>query len=607
MRNFLALAWIGLIAPVVAGGEPTSAAPAVENLLSAESAIYFRYDGYEPHKNAYERTALGKAMKDDLGEFLEYLAFFLVDNIAPLLPEKNPGDLQKLTGGWKHLLEYGWRHGLAAGVEINRVPAGVGALPLAALPFLDVPARVRLTVVFPEGGAGKNMDALLPLLNVLAGEVGRPAGARIIHERTDNDFRAAWWQEGRHVVLVLGNDAIDGPLAVADGRRPTLAASPMLRNLTSFKDYETDIRGFVNVRKLVDLVRGPSDNPSKLAMAADWLARGVVLNQLGLTSVSGLSFHLGFERQYQRSTVVLEVVEPARRGGLARLITAPVRFEPAALPPLPPDAASVRVGHVDWRTIHDLTRPIAWLLNLQYGLEKAKSPEATALWDLGVDIPKEILPYLDSTWVLYNSLSEGPFFLGQGVALKVKDEKKLAEGLDKLMRGLADKTGGSIKKQTYRGVDMTLYSLPIPGLPVAPTLTIHKGWLVVGALPQPVKGYILRSEGKHKVWEPPALVAEALAKNKRQSKLAAVTVTDPRPTVAVGLSLLPALARSLGATGVELDVAKIPNAQAVTEWQFPGVTLLYDDGRALRWETHSAFEVPGDWMLFVLATYLSAF
>jgi hypothetical protein len=219
--------------------------------------------------------------------------------------------------------------------------------------------------------------------------------------------------------------------------------------------------------------------------------------------------------------------------------------------------------------------------------------------NLGVDVPKEILAHLDSTLVLYRSLSEGPFLLGQGIAIKVKDASKLGEGMHKLAKGLAKAAGGlEMQKRTYRGVDMFVW--PPSGFPAAPTYAIHQGWLVIGVFPQPVKGFILRAEGKHKVWQPPALVAEALTLAKKKTpphgKLAAVTVTDPRPSVAVGLSLMPVAVRSWASS---FDISKIPNAQAVTDWQLSGVTLFYDDGNALRWESHSSIEAPEEWMLFM--------
>jgi len=599
MRFVLVLMLVVLALPSGLGQEKRLPPPVVvESFLPADSWFYFRYDGYEPHRTAYDRTALGRAMKDDLGEFLEFLALQVTELATSSLKEKNPQELQKLEGNWKQFMSSLWRHGVAVAGQIRNLPGGLGSFP-----YLNLTAGLRLTLVFPEAGTVKNRELFLTFLNLLADDNNpvkkRQLGKRIVHEWGDKEFRVACWNEGRHLIMILGQETVEGALEVVEGRRPSLNGSPLWKGLVGFKDYETDIRGFVDVQKFVDLMRTPPANESRLAYWKDFISRGLILSQLGLTSMKSLTFHLGFDRQYQRSTIVLNVVEPKDRSGLMKLAFAPVQFEPGKLPPLPPDAASVRVSKVDWQVFHDVVRQIALLAFLG---------NFTSAIDLGVNFPKEILAHLDSTLVLYNSHSEGMFFLGQGIAVKVKDELHLQEGLQKLVESISKAVGGGIeiKKRTYRGVDLTMISLPFL-IPLAPTFTIHKGWLVLSPFPQAVKGYILRSEGKHKVWQAPALVAETLALAKKragpQSKLAAVTVTDPRPTTTLGLSLMPVIVRALGSAGISLDDSKIPNAQAITEWQFPGVTIFYDDGHALRWESQTSFEAPADWLLLGIAYF----
>jgi hypothetical protein len=586
------------------GQEKKPPAPAaVESLLPADSLFYFRYDGYEPHRKAYDKTALARAMKDDLGEFLETLTKSLAEFAITSLKERNPQAVQKLTGNWKSIISYLWRHGIVvAGKFANDRQDTLN------FPYLDL-SGLELILVLPEGGTAKNRELFLPLLDLLGDENNpvkiRKLGKRTIHEWVENNFRIAGWQEGKHLMVIAGKRTVESALEVVDGKRPNLQTLPLWKNLAGFKDYETDIRGFVDAQKIVQFLGTPPAGVKKLDWFKELATRGVVLSQLGLTSIKNLTFHLGFDRQYQRSTIVLNVVPPEKRMGLMKLVFAPVPFEPAKLPPLPPDAASVRVSPVDWQVFHDVVRQFAKLASL------ADAGLPVDL-DLGVDFPKDILPHLDSTLVIYNAHSEGLFFLGQGVAVKVKDEKKLADGLHKLEAGLAKAAGGGVefKKQTYRGADV--FTAVLPSLiPLAPTYTIHKGWLVLSPFPQAVKGYILRTEGKHEVWKAPALVAEALELAKKKtgpkSKLAAVTVNDPRPTTTFGLSVLPIIGRLLASGGIAFDDSKIPNAQAVTEWQFPGVTLFYDDGHALRWESHTSFEAPADWLIFGIASFAAGF
>jgi hypothetical protein len=117
-----------------------------------------------------------------------------------------------------------------------------------------------------------------------------------------------------------------------------------------------------------------------------------------------------------------------------------------------------------------------------------------------------------------------------------------------------------------------------------------------------VQGYLLRSEGKYRTWKAPPELDEVLSKERkansaRQPKL--VTMSDPRPAVTMGVSLLPTFVHFVNQFGgMEiLDVDKIPNAQALTEWLFPNVTVSYDDGDALRWENHFSMMAPDDFML----------
>ena len=93
------------------------------------------------------------------------------------------------------------------GVEINKAKGGgKGKLPY--------PERQRAgcdsTVVFPEGGAGKNRAVLQPLLDILVGNEQKKVGERTLHYRVvSNELHVAWWQEGPHLVLVLGDDDSD--------------------------------------------------------------------------------------------------------------------------------------------------------------------------------------------------------------------------------------------------------------------------------------------------------------------------------------------------------------------------------------------------------------
>lgn len=581
---------------------------APEAFLSADTLAFFRYDGYEAHKKAYDQTALAKIMKDDMGEFLEYLGGFFQNNVVRELlnGRGEPKDEKLNMAHFSKALEYLWKHGIVVGFETR---------PQVAPPL----SRKQLTLVFPEGGEDKNRETLFGLFDVLTRmvdvqtkEVKR--GKRILHQFNDPDVSVAWWQEGKHVVLTVGTESVEHVLDVIDGRKANLTSTELYKSTSGFNRYETDMRGFVDLRQIVEILQVPTQSDNKLDMVKEAVVRKLIVNQFGLNGVGPLTFHLGFDRQYQRSTVTMNVAEPKERRGLLKLVSGPVQFEAKQLPALPPDAASVSVRHVDWSTVLDIVNQSLHAAKKLGELNRGPFlPDELLDLDklLGDDFRKDLLASLDSTLVCYNALSEGPFILGQGLAIKVKDAQKLQKILETLPRfaeGLPQEARPRFQKRTYRGAD--LYTLTTGQrnwfFPI--TYTIHKDWWVIGAYPQSVKGYIMRSEGKYKVWKATPLVQEAREENtkagKEKSTLAAITVTNPAPTVEVGLALLPVFADVLTRAplfgrgrGQEaaFDITKIPNAQAVTEHLFPDVTLLYDDGAAFRWENHYALDVPDWW------------
>ena len=593
MRWFLAFACLCFIATRSSAQEIRP-----EALLPADALFFMRYDGYEPHRKAYDQTALAKAMKDDLGDFLAYLGTFVTDALAKQLAGEGE-ETQKL--GSVHIgrfVEYLWRHGVVVGFET----------PTHLAPVLG---RWQATLVFPEGGSKKNREVLAPLIEILTSQAEVPLqetrrGQRVLHHSTQGDF--AWWVEGNHLVLTFGTESFESILDVIEGRRPSLAATDHFKRLAAFDRYETDTRGYLDLAKVVQLLHAPGETENKVEMIKSALVRRLALSQLGLNGVKSFSFHLGFDRQYQRSTLLLEVAEPKDRKGLLRLVHGPGQFEPKHLPALPPDVSSVSVRHVNWENAYDIGMHLARLVLSGNELVEGRLPRNVLPdidGELGFAFRKDFLGSLDSTAVIYNSLSEGPFFLGQGLAIKVKDAAKLQsclDRLDKLLRGwLGEDSQLGFEKKTYRGVEMRVLSGPNQWMmPI--TYTIHKDWWVLGVYPQSVKGYILRSEGNYSVWKAPALMQEAIALARKDgnpdSRLAAVTVTDPRPSVAVGLSLLPATMQYANLAISELfgsfDVTRIPNAQTINEHLFPDVSLFFDDGHRLRWENHYAIYIP-DW------------
>ncbi len=630
MRLILAAAtFLSVLSPALAQPAPPMA-KSPEQMLPAKCLVYFRYDGYEPHRAAYDKTALAKAMNEGLAEFFDHLFGRLFSLAADFPGGGNPkkqGKEEPVPPAVSQFLDCLWRNGFALTLEINDPTRGG-----------DVEDLVHLTVVFPEGAGKKNHKALDGFFRFLAGVANAPVEATPHEGRKGHSFslggiKASWWVEGKHLVFSAGAEKAGGAalanivaflqeprhhherqggaqpmakaLAVIDGRRPNVAAAPWFADLAGFKRYETDMRGFVDVETVVDWLAALGLEEPGLDNIKDRFARHVLLRHLGLTGLKNLTFHLGFDGKYQRSTVKLGVVGPEKRTGLLKLLTGPVAFAPDKLPPMPPDADYVSVRHVDWEKIYNYLRTTYSLFALSRLIETREWPGGFPDLDglLGVDFRKDFLGQLDTTVVTFGAHSEGPFFLGQGFAVKVKDAAKVKKSLAAISKALGETSDMLVvEKRTFRGHDMHVFG----NLFVPFTYTVHKDWLVFGLFPQPVQGFLLRSDGKYRTWKTPPEAHEALAKERKdngKSKLLAVTVSDPRPAIEIGLALLPTVIQAINqSAGTRIvDVSKIPNAQAVNEWLFPNVGLFYDDGNALRWENHYSLNEPDDFFLLVVS------
>ena len=566
-----------------------------EELLPGDATVYFRYDGYEPHKKAYDQTALAKVMREGLGDFFTHVwtqMWNLASEEFPPPKGKKPDARSRQAA--ERFLDSIWRHGFAATLEV--APLRKGHLHEEML---------QLTVVFPRGAQAKERKSLEEAFRLAAKaadaniEPIKEAG-RTGHGVALGGIHAAWWAEGEHLLLSLGGRTPAAMMRALDARKTSVADATWFKELAAAQPYETDVRGYVDLATLVDRAAMLGLEPPGLMNFKDHLARQVVVRHLGLYDLKALTFHLGFDGKFQRSTVRVGVVEPDKRAGLMRLVTGPITFDPAKLPPMAPDTDYVSVRHVDWDAIFEYIRTTHGMLVVADAFSGKIPVKRFPDFDqiVGMDFRKDFLAQLETTVVTWGAHSEGPFFLGQAFAVKVKDADKVRKGLAAIRKALGDDEMFAVEVRKFRGNDLHVFSRL--ALPV--TYTMHDGWLVVGLFPQPVQGFLMRSGGKYRTWKAPPELAIAMEKERKQNgkgKLLGVSVSDPRPAIEIGLSLLPPFMQMInqGAGAEVLKVNEIPIAQSINEWLFPNITLCYDDGNALRFEHHYSINEPDDLLL----------
>ena len=294
------------------------------------------------------------------------------------------------------------------------------------------------------------------------------------------------------------------------------------------------------------------------------------------------------------------------------------------MPPLPADAPRWTAARTNVAAVYDLLLTVvtatdgdtpmpSGLADATKSFAEAKKRVRKELGDaLGADID-DVISSLGDVFLTHCSPGDGLSLLGQVIAVSVKDERKLTRVLDPLMRKVAAQLGEGrrFRKRLFHGAVLREVGGP-PDTPVSLAYTIHKGWLVLAVNPQPIQGFILRSNGKLDVWKPDQRTARALARVPADAGL--VQVVDPRTTVNVLLAGAPALA---GVSGVFprrqnvfslITAGDLPHPGEVTRHLFPNVTWTSFDGKTFRIESRESLwlplqEIGWEWVLLVLGRF----
>jgi len=561
---------------------PGSTQAQPEALLPSNCQMYLRWDGWDAHKAAYARTALGKTLAGDLGPFLTGAYAQIQEGLGTLLTVEqllggaNPERLQQMT---------------ADAAEAGKLFSQLGqkgfvvALDVASLE----PADAQFYFIVPD--VGEKSAPFLGSFRLIANMNRGPIKEEKVKQRTvfriDIPFLTiAWWIEGKDGFFTIGTRSVEQLVAGFESEKKNfrLTANPLYMRVNEFKTFETAARMFLDVKSLVRLTDKRGPDVKKL------------LDDLGLFSIDDLVLYSGFDGDYERG--LIEIAAPGPRKGLLALYRG-TPFQLADLPPLPPDVTTFSLTQFDaaaaWdlgvTTIENFTRLVEpeEVKGIQEGIKAFNQA-------LGIDIRKDLLESLGDRMLMYNSPDEGPLTLGQVVGFKVKNQAKLQEAIESLIKGAARASGGDvrIKKRTYRGVEVREVHIKTQGFSFVPTFTIHKDWLIVALYPQSIHGYILRTTGEITAWKPDVQVAAALQKMPKE--FTSLSYSDPRPSLKQLLSLAPFLTALANSFAPEqfLEIGTVPNAQEATRHLFPSVSITQDDGKIVRLESRAALTLPLD-------------
>ncbi len=577
MRRWYAAALLMFVAPVA---QAQDAPP--EQLLPPGTQIYLRWDGISSHALAYSKTALGKMMLGDTGAFITSVFNQVQDGLGSLLtveqllrgeaPEKLQ-ERQADAAEASKLLGVLAQHGFVLGIEVRSVE----------------PPSIHVTLVLPNAGTNLKpvIGALRLAVGMARGKVGeKKVGATTVYYLDEPaPVHLSWFAAGKHAVVSLSTD--EPEMLVKDltaANRPGLVENALFKRVKGFDKFETSARACVDVESLVKRASTVNKDVAKL------------LEDLGLHGVKSAVFYSGFEGESERGLMELDVPGP-RKGALALLVNKP--FTLADVPPLPPDVTTWSMTNFELAKFYDLGfQTIEQVAGIIAPDEVAEFKEIRTKINtaLGIDLRKDLLDALGGQVVMYGTPSEGPLSLGQVLMVKVQDEAKLRKAIESLVKGLSKtaNTEVTLKKRTYRGVEVREVRVKEQGFFFVPTYAIHKGWLVISLFPQPVHGYILRANGEMGAWKPSPTVQASF--DKMGKEFISVSYSDPRPSLRTLWSIAPMIGGLVNSFSPELnfEVGSLPNSQEATRHLFPNVSVTVDDGKVIRTDSRASLMLPID-------------
>ena len=615
-------------APAVRVAEATEIAP--DKLLSPTSQLYLRWDGISAHNAAYKNSMWGPVMAGPTGDNIRDIIALAQKQLRgallaePLLEGKPPQELKVSLDDLKQaskLIDLIADKGAIIAAEVrdpvpsNRgVGTAIGSLLGGKLPSVEaVLPDVNVTIIVPD--LAEKAESLNALFRLLANKyeskiepfsvAGRTGFQLVTHSRAMLQPKVAWWVEGKHFVIYAGTMKPEAIVAemTANVAKGGVTAHPLHQRCNKNPGYESIARGYVDTGKVVSIAK---------SLAGPFIpGLGQRLDDLGLGNLKAVLFTSGFDGKESRATYEFDL--PGERNGLGKVL----KREPLGLkdlPPLPPDVSRFSALRVDPAATYDagimLLEPIE-IYRLADSEENGKTvPEKLRLrreavakqYDklVGVNIKKDIVPYLGDKVVVFQSPTEGLSVFGTVICVSLKDPVKMKLAAAQVQLGFETLFGAPVKvrKKTLRGYEIReLYSREFGIL--TPSYAIVGDWLVVALHPQGVQGFILRTKGEIPTWKPDAATTARLAKLPTDG--CGIQYCNPQSTAqnlcCIGPMFLGTLDlrnrfRETEADYNPIDVGLVPNAHELSKHLFPNLTVTKDDGKTIRIEVNESFSLP---------------
>ncbi|MCP4506467.1 MAG: DUF1559 domain-containing protein [Fuerstiella sp.] len=534
------------------------------------SVLYGVWDGSGSHAAAIQETAQYKALVES--GLLDYAGKMLkrVFNSQSVMSElgatASEQDLQMSSEAFtyfKRLYEAGFS------VSISDGPPDGPPTPLATVVLHDAAGSIEM----------------VPLLLQLAGIGAEPQAANVAGRDIlsllipgSPGFELAWWSEAQHLVLAVGPAAAQQVIGMADGDAPNVTTTVRYQKYRDpDADFEVAAVGWFDFGALRDRF---GDIPLPVPDVAQLPTLNNFANALGFENLEAIGGQMGYRGTATIATTFVEA--PLPRSGLLALLDQPL-FTLEDLPALPQNTSGIVGFSLDtgeaWDTVLESTRQTLALLPPETGPEFEAGLRTLPLF-LGLDLRNDLFDALGDVHCFYGDPAGGPFGIGFGIALSVKDADKLRTSVDILLE-----QGAQLAQQAGLPVPVTAQRAPVDGrqlITVAagmftPTVAVDDDWMVFSLFPQSVKTFFMRQDGRLPAWTPTPEHQEALA--ELPQKFSAISIDDPRSSIASLYGFLPIMNSAIhtvmgaAAEGAGVKAADLPPLEVVATPLFPNVSV----------------------------------
>lgn len=554
--------------------------PAPETLLPADAVIYVGADGRDAHKAEIEKTAAYAAIyKSGLADvFAKLVGYGFKKSGAPAEAyELFKKSFSTISG-----------KGLSVAAAVK---AEVG------------PPKPWLIAVLHEGGElepelggaiRKLAEGKLKFENKV---IGKRTITRAELPAADAPFRLeiGWWKEGKHLVVVFGADAVQSAISVADGKSPNITKNPLWEKYRTGKaDFTVATVTWFDLGKLRSMfgkmpVPG-TRTPNNPASVND------VLGVVGLDNVGAIVSRSGYKGKATHSHTVLE--STGKKSGLLTLIGGkPISLKD--LPPLPSQLRGFYACNADmsksYKAVTDIIRNAAKLG------PPAAAAQVEGIFDqipaiIGFDPSRDLFDTFGNVVCIYDDPAQGPFGVGTGLVIQVKDAKRLQRTIDDALERAGDAIPrGQLKVVRTKKHGTNIVTIEGGGGIFSVSYAITEKWFCLGFYPQTVEAFLLRQNGQLASWKPTGEYKESLSHLPKE--FGSVTVTNPRESYRMIVGLAPVIYSfakiGLRTAGIQLDdmpvsLADLPPAEVVTQPLFPNVSYRTVEEDGIHWRSRSS-------------------